>query len=292
MKKVIIALLCLFASACAPKPVDPHLYQPNRYQVMTFNIRTKTFLDFFSNSWNSRKKMVSDIILEFDPDVVGVQECQYAQYKYLKQQLTYYKFVGHGRDDGEKKGEMCGIFYRFSRFELLDEGRFWISKNPERPGSKNWGSIYPRVTTWVHLKDKLDDTEFFVFNTHWSAENGYARSKASEIVPEKIQAIAGDTPYILLGDFNCEPKSYPYVGLMQETIVRDIPAENAYISIHGLDNKTTRHKYSGKTDGGDQIDHILYSEGYFKSQDARINTFNKKGKYPSDHFPVEAIIVK
>ena len=44
-------------------------------------------------------------------------------------------FSDVGRSDGKRRGEMCGVFFKTTRFELLDGGHFWLSTSPEKPGS-------------------------------------------------------------------------------------------------------------------------------------------------------------
>ena len=64
---------------------------------------------------------------------------------------------------------------------------------------------------------------------------------------------------------------------------------DAWVSVHGDDESTgTYHKFSGKTTGP-KIDHMPISESV-KALDVKIDTTGVNGKYPSDHFPVTAII--
>src|SRR4051794_19452669 len=51
---------------------EPPIEEAGReLRVMTFNVRVKTFLDTFGNSWDSRKDLLVQTIREFGPDVLG-----------------------------------------------------------------------------------------------------------------------------------------------------------------------------------------------------------------------------
>ena len=122
----------------------------DQYKVMSFNLRTMTFIDAH-NHWNHRKHLVARTIQKFGPDILGTQECKLSQARYLQNQLKGYQFIGAGRNNGKASGEMCGLFFRTDRFIKLDQGHFWLSETPDKPGSKSWGSSYRRMVTWAKL---------------------------------------------------------------------------------------------------------------------------------------------
>ena len=132
-------------------------------RVMTFNLRVRKRLDG-PNIWDLRRDLVVERIRDFDPDLLGTQEGLDFMESYLKQQLKDYTFFGAGVGDGSPVGEMCGVFYRTARFELLDRGLFWLSTTPDQPGSHAWGSFIPRMVTWVKLRPRDGGAAFFWFN--------------------------------------------------------------------------------------------------------------------------------
>ena len=77
-----------------------------------------------------RYPLVIQSILNFGPDLLGVQEPYNYQVADLRAGLSDYGFVGVGRNDGDEEGEFCGIFYRQDRFTLVDAGNFWLSDTP------------------------------------------------------------------------------------------------------------------------------------------------------------------
>ena len=254
-------------------------------RVMSVNCRFATLLDL-GNTWAMRKELLVRTIRNFDPDLLGTQECLARQSDYLKAQFPGYAFFGAGRGDGERRGEMCGVFYRADRFERLDGGHFWLSETPEKPGSKGWGAFFPRMVTWVKLRP-LDGTTppFCWFNTHLDAFSARARANGAGLLRERIERIAGPMPVVLTGDFNAGEGSDPHRLLVDGSGMTDtFRAVNA----GGQADSGTHHAFRGRT-GGPRIDWILAGAG-FRTVDAGIDRTRDGRAYPSDHFPVTAVL--
>jgi endonuclease/exonuclease/phosphatase family metal-dependent hydrolase len=122
--------------------------------VMTLNIRMDTPRDSI-NAWPNRAAIVAGFVNDQIPDLLGMQEVLWHQYKYLDSALAGYGSVAAGRDDGLRAGEACPVFYRLGRFERLEDGTFWLSATPDVPGSIGWGAALTRMATWVRLYDKV-----------------------------------------------------------------------------------------------------------------------------------------
>lgn len=290
----------LLLAGCATEP-QPYSFFSRRpaaqpvvhngdYRVMSFNLRTITLIDAH-NHWNHRKDMVAQTIKRFAPDLLGTQECQAAQARYLTSQLPGYQFVGAGRDNGKAHGEMCAIFFRGDKFTKLDQGHFWLSETPNDPGSKSWGSSYRRMVSWVKLAPRNNPREpFYFFNTHLDNSAQRARVQQAWLLRQKIDQIADGRPTIVTGDFNTGTETTPYQllvrgpqdwrGYLVDTYrqVNPIPAAN----------EGTRHGFHGTT-SGDRIDWIVTTDN-FTTVNAAIDHTQYGGKYPSDHFPVTAVL--
>jgi endonuclease/exonuclease/phosphatase family metal-dependent hydrolase len=193
---------------------------------MTFNLRVRTILDGH-NIWDKRRDLVVERVRAFDADLLGTQEGLDSMETYLRQQLGDYTFRGVGRDDGKQRGEMCGVFFKTARFELLDGGYFWLSKTPEKPGSRGWAEVYPRMVTWVKLRPRAGGAPFYWFNTHFDAYSPWAREQSSKLLRDRIAHIAGAMPCIVTGDFNTGPGSTPYRTLLA-------PQPTAASSLHDV----------------------------------------------------------
>ncbi|MBD0285605.1 MAG: endonuclease, partial [Flavisolibacter sp.] len=128
MKKVFLLLLTLALFM---------LLNAQPLNIMTFNIRYNNPGDSM-NAWPYRKDKAAAQILFHQAHIVGVQEALHDQMMDLQQQLKQYKYVGVGRDDGKQKGEYSAIFYDTARLQLLQTETFWLSEQPNVPGSKSW----------------------------------------------------------------------------------------------------------------------------------------------------------
>lgn len=112
------------------------------------------------NAWPNRKEMVKGLIRFHDFDIFGTQE----GFKHMLDgiaELDGYAYIGAGRDDGEDAGEHSAIFYKTSRFDLLDKGNFWFSETPDVPG-KGWdATCCNRICSWGKFRDKESGKVFY-----------------------------------------------------------------------------------------------------------------------------------
>jgi endonuclease/exonuclease/phosphatase family metal-dependent hydrolase len=261
-----------------PKPKDA-------VKVMTFNIRVAVpFLDGF-NSWGARKDIVLDTISDERADVFGLQEALDSQVDYIQNALPQYANYSAGRDDGKEDGEACPIFFRKDKYLLADKGTFWLSTKPDKPGSKRWFNFFPRICSWVRLIDRETKKGFYVYNTHLSLSGG-ARKKSTRLIAKKVLNRDHDEPFIVMDDFNMKKDSSAMDILCQNSVS---PMVNAWILTKpGQESYGTCHSFSGRINGR-KIDHIFADpQTTILSVDINHNNFN--GRYPSDHFPVTAIL--
>lgn len=258
-------------------------------RVMTFNLRVRTNLDGH-NIWDQRRDLVVERIRAFDPDLLGTQEGLDSMETWLREHLSDYTFRGVGRNDGKQRGEMCGVFFKTSRFELLDGGFFWLSRNPQKPGSRGWAEVWPRMVTWVKLRPRNGGAIFYWFNTHFDAYSPWARAQSSKLLRDRINHIAGADPCIVTGDFNTGPNSTPYRTLLAPQSIAASSLHDVFRGVHPVatHDEGTVHFFTGRT-GGQHIDWIL-ATSHFRIIDAEIDHTRGPHGYPSDHFPVTAIL--
>jgi endonuclease/exonuclease/phosphatase family metal-dependent hydrolase len=256
---------------------------------MTFNLRVRTILDG-PNIWDCRRELVVQRVRAFDPDLLGTQEGLASMEAFLSKQLGDYTFFGVGRSDGKRRGEMCGVFFKTARFELLDGGHFWLSTTPEKPGSRGWGAISPRMVTWVRLRPRDGGPTFCWFNTHFDAFSGRARTESAKLLRDRMVQVTGLTPYVVTGDFNTGPASVPYRTLLAEPSSTASSPQDVFRVAHPVArrNEGTFHLFTGWT-GGRRIDWILASP-HFQTITAEIDRTRGPCGYPSDHFPVTATL--
>jgi endonuclease/exonuclease/phosphatase family metal-dependent hydrolase len=265
----------------------------NPLRVMSFNIRTSTARDL-RFAWDLRKHLVVERIRHFDPDLLGLQECQDGeQSDFMKQQLPDYEFLATWRGDDSRNGrEMAPLLFRKSAFELLDNGFFWLSKRPTEAGSKLFGSVYPRTVAWARLRSHAhDDEELFFFNTHFDYMPLILTASA-RVLREQVWQLTGGAPTLIAGDFNTpaggsayQVLSAPYEeGGSAYTLTDTMAVERD----SGIRLPGTIHKF-GRISHPIIIDWILASQ-HFEPVETAVDDYDDNGLYPSDHYPVTAVV--
>ena len=197
--------------------------------------------------------------------------------------LDGYAYIGAGRDDGEDAGEHSAIFYKTSRFDLLDKGNFWFSETPDVPG-KGWDATScNRICSWGKFRDKESGKVFYFFNSHYDHQGKVARRESSKLLIARIKQIAGtDATVFATGDFNAVPTDEPMVTLASDGLLLDSYdlSEQPRYGTEGTYN-------SFKTDSEmkNRIDYIWVTKGTKVKKYAVLNDM-QYGRFPSDHFPV------
>lgn len=253
-------------------------------RVMSFNIRLDTRADG-ENQWSNRREQVVETIQAFQPDLLGLQEVVAHQGDYLIESLPEYEHLGVGRDDGKRRGEFSSLMYKKDRFERLDHGHFWLSTTPEVPGSKSWDTSITRMVTWAKLRDRHSGQTLVYLNTHWDHRGAQARLESAKLMRDWIAQHAADLPVIITGDFNTTEDIEPYQVLTAAGL------RDSYRVVHPERSKeeATFNGFRGNV-AGSRIDWILHS-AHFQPQAADIVRTNRDGRYPSDHYPVTAVLI-
>ena len=287
-----VLLITLLGGLAASAASVPATTRPSDLRVMSFNIRLATPKDL-DNGWPFRKDLVFRTIEAFDPDLLGTQEVLPAQGDDLKRRFTAaYEFIGVPREDGKSRGEMCAVFFRRERFEKVRDGTFWLSEAPEAAGSKGWDAQLPRVVTWVELKDRRhDDERVFFFNTHFDHIGKQARVESAKLMRTKILEFAGPNGAVVVtGDFNAPQYTAPYKALLG-TADAPLPLVETFKEAHPKPTSQdwTFHGFFDENKRPDRIDWVLRSPA-FETVKAEIDRTKENGRYPSDHYPVTAVL--
>lgn len=278
MKKIILLIALLFAGWTFTEAGEKEILK-----VGTFNLRMDTPQDG-ENAWPHRKEMVKDLLRFFDYDLFGTQEGFSHQLDGILE-LGTYRFIGAGRDDGEQAGEHSAIFYRTDRFKVLDEGNFWLSETPEKPGLGWDATCCNRICSWGKFEDVKSGKQFYFFNVHFDHEGVVARRESAHLMIDRIRRIAGDQPVFLTGDFNASPTDEPIRILDGSGFLRDAykiskePPFGPVCTYHGYDSGV-------KTD--ERIDYVWVTQN-IRIDKYGVLTNTLYGRTPSDHFPVLVI---
>ena len=137
--------------------------------------------------------------------MLAAQEVLPRQARLIRAALgSEYHWVGRGRSR-EGRGEGCTVFYDAARLELRSWQPFALSSTPEVPGSRSWGSVFPRIAVSAVFRDRSTGAEFRVVNTHLDPFSSRARSRAAGVILARLASSA--EPVVVAGDLNAGPGS-------------------------------------------------------------------------------------
>ena len=283
MKKWAVVLLALVVSALMSVA---QAQQPSgSIRVMSYNIRRLGVEDNWRDLWWMRRGQMAKLILRQNPDLIGMQEVYTTQGNDLARMLPGYVWFGPPRDDGKKKGERNPIFYKKDRFDLLKNDTFWLSETPEILGSRGWDADCCRIVTWGEFRDKQTGKTFFYFNTHFDNAGRKAREMSAKLLLSRMKAIAGDSPAFVTGDFNSEDSSPAYKIITSTLIDSRSICEGAVKGPY-----FTSWTFKPNVPADCRIDYIFVQPGIRALEYATLDDTYGKGRRPSDHMAVMAVI--
>ena len=282
-----LLIVAALVSSCQSDE-DPN-YEPNGYEkisyykIISFNVRYSSAPEIDGdNRWELRRDASVKMVAKHKPLVMGLQEACPDQIDFLDLNLTGYKHIGVGRDDGKRAGEMMAIYYDTTRLILLDSGTFWLSETPEKV-SIGWDAACNRTCTWGHFKMKDTDFEFLYFNTHLDHLGSLARKNSIKLIVDKMTELNPDNvPVFLSGDFNSttdDPIFDPLKASLKDA--REVSAiSDKIITYNGFgtvtDNPNTRKEWV--------IDHIFFSG--VNPMAFMVLNGNYGVPFISDHYPI------
>jgi endonuclease/exonuclease/phosphatase family metal-dependent hydrolase len=281
VKKIVSFLLALSSA----------LAMADDLRVLTFNIRFDNPKDG-PDQWENRREAVAKVIAD-TADVAGLQEVKPQQRAWLIEHLPEFGFIGVGREP-EDKDESVPVIFRKDRFEVLASGTFWLSSQPETPGSASFGNKLPRICTWAKLRDRKagagKDGTLWFYNVHLDHQSPPARERGLALVLDRMAARDDNGPALLVGDFNSTTENTP----LKAALAREKPALVTNFQSMKEPAEGTFHGFTGKPNGM-AIDYILTEKDRWtvKSSEVLKTTYvNADGtrRQVSDHFPVRAVV--
>ena len=287
-------------------PIVEQTMENYKLKVMSFNVQTEngTQVDF-----DLRAEMLRDLMDQLQPDSIGMQEVT-TGWIYRMDTFAFnasYAGVGEGRTPG---GEASSIYYRKDKFDLVNSGTFWLSETPDEAGTYLEASLYPRICTWAHLRDKVTGFEYIHINTHLdhlgnSKGGKELRTAQVRVILEYIQSFP-DVPMVMTGDFNHAKTSSDGTTY---AMFKNILGEKTFTSSTGekimgnfSDARTeakdtvSAEEWASMTaywqEGTDSynpakkpIDYVFYTTGDFTADIYRNIHYHRDGIYMSDHLP-------
>ena len=286
-------------------PIVEQTMEDYTLKVMSFNVQTEngTQVDF-----DLRAEMLRDLMDQLQPDSIGMQEVT-TGWIYRMDTFAFnasYAGVGEGRTPG---GEASSIYYRKDKFDLVNSGTFWLSETPDEAGTYLEASLYPRICTWAHLRDKVTGYEYIHVNTHLDHLGGSdgrsLRTAQTRVILEYLKSLP-DVPMVMTGDFNqaktnSEENTY--------AIFKNVLGQSSFTASTG--EKMTGNFSDARAEakdtvspdvwasmtaywqeGGEKynpakkpIDYVFYTTGDFDAMVYRNIHYHRDGIYMSDHLP-------
>lgn len=287
-------------------PITEQTADDYKIKVMSFNVQVESGSKVRADI---RADMLYDLLDEYMPDSIGLQEVTPLWDGMMKNFIfnDSYACVGEQRAPGQ---EASLIYYRTDKFELVDSGTFWLSDTPEVAGSKFEESLYIRICTWAHLRDRVTGKEYVHVNTHLdnlgSSDGRALRTKQITVILRFIQRF-GDTPMVMTGDLNqaavnSENKQYAvYKTLTGAKAFELADGTKAYSPFSNArydapDNMpegfcasmTASHDPNGSkyNPAKEPIDYVLYTASSLTALSYKLRLYDRCGMYLSDHLPV------
>lgn len=243
-----------------------------KFNVISFNIRYTDDPD--GHSVQERAPRLKQIISQYDPDLIGFQECRPLWWPYI---LADYgqEYEIFNRYRAVDESESSPILWKKEKFECLSTGYFWLSDTPEVE-SKGWDVIgCYRMCVWVRLRDKASGKAFTFMNTHFGFGEQCQHDSVELIHRYNLEVCDG--PTMITGDFN---------------MFRNLPSyaqiTSYYTDVNAATVNDTRNTYHGyqldKPERG-PIDYCFINAGFRPLDHQRLDqTFD--GKFPSDHYGI------
>ena len=248
------------------------------FSIMSFNLR---YPAMDGHPIAKRLPIAAELIKVARPHIIGTQEGELDQLENLISMLPEeYVWLGEGHSGGNS-GEFTAVIYDSSRFDVDAVDISWLSERPETVASESWGVSHARTLTRVDFRDQLNGRSLRFLNTHLDHRSERARLESAKLMAGTLAEVR--VPSVVTGDFNVATGSPVYTYFCTELGLCDTGAE-----VPGEDIGTF-HRYKGPKPGDQRIDWILTTSD-LRTISTRINTFCIDGQYPSDHFPIEAVL--
>ncbi len=268
---------------------------PAAIRVMTFNVLCFFCNDIDYDPWEERLLYFGDLFARHAPDLVGLQELLFAdEVAQVLEQAPGYAALFF-QDDTQplfKAYADATILYRTDRFELVDNGFYWLSETPDVPLSGGWADTnLARLVAWAHLR-RIEDGQHLTFaSTHFD-NNPPNQEMSAPLFVQRTREQAAEMPVIVVGDFNSKPASAAYAILAA-------PAEDPALTLKNTFDLAetwavvTNQEPPPAYDPNHRIDHLFVAgeaDWRVSSWDVDMTVYGPHDRYPSDHFAMVADI--
>jgi endonuclease/exonuclease/phosphatase family metal-dependent hydrolase len=286
-KLVLLAAGLLVLPACGSDDGEQAPEPPRPLALMTFNVLCSLCGSGDYDPWQERLAYFADIFARHDPDLIGLQELTPlpGEVDELLAAAPGRSAVFYNPEDGQPYPDAT-ILYRSSRFTLIERGEYWLSPTPDEPSSTGFSSPQlPRLVVWAILRDWAGDRQLLFATTHFD-NNSPSQELSAPLLLERTAPFIERYPVLVTGDFNSRPDSAAFATLT-EGLSDTQPLAREWEVVH---NQTPAPDY----DLARRIDHIFVAgkdvEWKVSRWAADLGVYGPNGRYPSDHFPIVAVV--
>lgn len=200
------------------------------------------------------------------------------------------------------------IIYKRSTLTLVSQGRYWITGKRSAAGAPSDGYGTNRVAVWARFTHNASGKQFVFISTHLDLPN--AGPDEDPYLPQRrnIEELTGwvaptvcpeDLPSVIVGDMNVEAGdgggNYDRLVSGRWKDIYDLLLADGTLSYTDLRLKGTMNAAKNETGGyaSWRPDHILidgFTPSYYKVGRETFATADGSQHWPSDHFPLKAIL--
>ncbi|HOA14097.1 MAG TPA: SUMF1/EgtB/PvdO family nonheme iron enzyme [Myxococcota bacterium] len=265
------------------------------YRVVSFNLMCSVCGAGYDD-WEERLVYFGDMFETIQADLIGIQEIVFDfEVDQLLAELPGYAayfYKGDGADFFAYPD--ATVLYRTDRFELLDQGEYWLSPTPDVPWSMGYspGQSIPRVVAWVKLRDRTTSQVVYFATTHYDSTHPHQEHSAPQMI-RTVEQWAVEAPVIQTGDFNTEPRDPAFNILTNGIDATGFHMDDTFATVGNYWNSDVNTPKNPPYDPINRIDHIFTAGADFSTKFwwVDLRKFGPDTLYPSDHRLIWAEIV-
>jgi exonuclease III len=280
------------------------------FRVMSFNVFDNSMDDELTadapENWSNRSEFNVQTIQKYNPDFIGFQEFVPMHWETFQNRFPEYEKCITSDFGGIDSN---AIFYKPTKFELLERGNFSLTRTPDRL-DPDWGLEYALGVHWILLRERESGVPLLMTNTQYEdggdPEQYLMRQESCQIHVRQIEEIAArlapGTPLLIMGDLNFHAWSWHYRYFIEHGFVDtyraaglpDDPHSSTFNGFRGEDYFALDYGFTLAW----RVDWILYRNGARRLQTVTAaiarDSLSRPGLptiYPSDHYPVLAELI-
>jgi len=202
-------------------------------------------------TWESRKYLIVQEIIQNDPDIICLQEVDHFKFLQCILATQNYEGIFYPKPDSpclyinENNGpDGCAIFYKANKFDVI---------NHETRVLEVWRIQSNQVAIAVNFRVRETNQELTVCTTHLKARHGALlaklRNEQGKDLLKFVHSVAENRPILMCGDFNAEPNEPIYSTIINNDLLN---LSSGYADLMGDDIPGDKFREAMADDETDQ----------------------------------------